>query len=64
MFIMKIAVWGTGYIANEYMKRKSYHLNDEIVAFIDNNNSLWGKEFYDVEIVSPNELEKIKFDRL
>lgn len=61
---MKIAVWGTGRTADEYMKRKAFHLNDEIVAFIDNNNSLWGKEFYGVRISAPDELEKIEFDRL
>ena len=42
---MKVIVWGTGYFANEYVERKSYHIDDEIIAFVDNNKNLWGKEF-------------------
>lgn len=61
---MKIIVWGTGYFANEYVERKSYHIDDEIIAFTDNNKSLWGKKFKQKEIISPKQLEQIEFDRL
>lgn len=61
---MKVIVWGTGYFANEYVERKSYHIDDEIIAFVDNNKNLWGKNFKEKEIISPKQLEQIEFDRL
>lgn len=61
---MKIIVWGTGYWANEYVIRKSYHLYDDILAFTDNNSDLWGKQFQNLEIIPPDELKQLEFDRL
>lgn len=61
---MKIIVWGTGYWANEYVIRKSYHLDDQILAFTDNNSDLWGKQFQNLEIIPPYELKQLEFDRL
>jgi len=62
--IMKLVVWGTGYIATEFIYRKSYHINDEIVCFVDNNKNMWGKKFANIDVISPNKLEEIDFDRL
>ena len=62
--LMRIIVWGTGHIANEYVKRKSYHLQDKIIAFVDNNKDLWGGKFKDIDIIPPKLLECLKFDRL
>ena len=61
---MKIIVWGTGYWANEYVIRKSYHLYDDILAFTDNNSDLWGKQFQNLEIIPPDELKQLEIDRL
>lgn len=61
---MKIVVWGTGRIADEYMKRKAYHINDDIIAFVDNNEDLWGGEFRNRSILPPCELDRKEFDRL
>lgn len=61
---MKIVIWGTGYLASQYMERKSYHVNDEVVAFVDNNYAVWGDRFFDIVIVPPDKLEELEFDRL
>ncbi len=61
---MRIVVWGTGYFANEFVERKSYHLDDEIVAFVDNNENVWGQKFKGTDIISPKQLAQINFDRL
>lgn len=61
---MRIIVWGTGDLANEFIKRKSYYLQDNIIAFVDNNNKLWGKKFNKKDIISPKQLQQMEFDRL
>lgn len=61
---MRIVVWGTGYIANEYMERGCYRINDEVIAFVDNNRSLWGQKYKGIKIVSPDELQNLNFGRL
>lgn len=61
---MKIIVWGTGYFANEYVERKSYHVDDDIIAFVDNNENVWGQKFKGRDIIEPKKLQQIKFDQL
>lgn len=61
---MKIIVWGTGGVANEYVCRKAYHRYDEIIAFVDNNRNLWGQKYKDGHIIAPDELRYKQFDRL
>jgi hypothetical protein len=60
---MKILVWGTGAAAEEFFTIAA--VNDiEIVACIDNNCRLWGKEFHGRPILSPAELSPCSCDRL
>ena len=61
---MRIVVWGTGYFANEFVERKSYHIDDNIIAFVDNNENVWGQKFKGTDIISPKQLAQINFDRL
>ena len=61
---MRIIVWGTGNLANEYMKRKYYHFKDHVVAFVDNNKENWGKSFWGINIISPEKLEEFIYDKL
>lgn len=61
---MKLIVWGVGYIATEFTYRKSYHPNDEIIYYVDNNKNMWGKKFAGMDVISPTQLEQIDFDRL
>lgn len=61
---MNIVVWGTGQIADAYVRRKAYHINDTIVAFTDNNKALWGGSIWGCRILAPMELLEKEFDRL
>ncbi|MDE5699944.1 MAG: FkbM family methyltransferase [Lachnospiraceae bacterium] len=61
---MKIIVWGTGQIAGGYLIRRAYHVNDEIIAFTDNNKMLWGQKYENYTILAPDELCDKEFDRL
>lgn len=61
---MKVVIWGTGY--REQLLEDYFKENIEIVAFVDNNKSNWGKAIRvrerEVLIVSPNHLKDLSFD--
>ncbi len=62
---MRILCFGAGYFGNEFLKEylpKGKAYGDEIVAFIDNNEERWGKEFEGYPIISPNEIKATEFD--
>lgn len=61
---MRVIVWGTGYIAREYIQRKTYHLNDEIICFVDNDRNKWGTKFENLDVISPDMVNEIEFDRI
>lgn len=56
---MKILVFGTGRI---YQKRKSQIQNNQIVAFIDNNQQLWGKQIDGIIVTKPDEVQQLDYD--
>lgn len=49
----KIIVWGTGADAKKFLKVVGA---EEISYFADNNDKLWGKEFFGKRILSPEEV--------
>ncbi len=61
---MKTVIWGMGGMMESYMMRKGLHHGNELVAFVDNNTSLWGKNFLHVPVLSPEELKGTEFDQV
>lgn len=62
---MRVAFWGAGKMAHEFMKEYQYKKDmykDFIIGFFDNNKNLWGKETEFGVIKSPMELKEIEID--
>lgn len=59
---MKIIVFGVGKV---YQDNKKYiPVTDEIVAFVDNNDSLWGVEIDGVTVHKPDDILSLTFDKI
>lgn len=60
----KIAViWGTGGTAINFLKVQALHGDYNIIAFVDNDYSKWGKRFWNnILIIEPNALKNIVYD--
>ena len=58
----RIAVFGTGALYQKRKKKLNSIKNIEICAFIDNNETLWGKNLDGAPIMSPQELDSIQWD--
>lgn len=56
---MKLLIFGTGLY---YQNRKENFINEDIVAFVDNNSSKWGTSFEDREIISPERICEMDYD--
>lgn len=59
---MRIVIWGMGNSMQAFLNKKGLYKNDKIVAFIDNNQLLWGKSFQNIPILSPAELGGVDYD--
>ena len=58
----KIVVFGAGAF---YHNRKNYILPDiRIIAFIDNNYKLHGKELDGVPVIGPDDIHQISYDKI
>lgn len=59
---MKIVVFGTGII----YKKKVKYLTEEtqIVAFLDNNEKLWGTQVDGIKVYSPNDIPLLDYDKI
>lgn len=62
---MKIVFWGVGEFAtniyNKIIGNRSLYA-DEYICFCDSNSLVWGKDFFDIKIIAPDELERKEFD--
>ena len=59
---MRIIVFGTGVFCENRINCIENKV--EIVAFIDNNASLWGKKKKEVFILSPSSVKELQYDRI
>lgn len=59
---MRIVIFGTGKIYQEC--KENLNNDDEIIAFLDNSADKWGKKLDGVLIYKPQELKKIKYDKI
>ncbi len=59
---MRIVLFGIGQIYKE--KKKFISVADEIVGFLDNNQSLWGKTIEGIVVYPPEKVHEIFFDQI
>lgn len=59
---MRVVVFGVG----RYYQKRKQKLRErvEIIAFIDNDSSLWGNKIDEVEVFSPEQISSIAYDRI
>lgn len=61
----KFLIWGTGSRARKNYKIAMYSgifNNNQLIAFIDNDNSKWGKKIEEFPIIPPFKIENIIYD--
>ena len=57
----KIVVFGIGtHISRLY---KLWDFSNHVLCYVDNNSSLWGNEFMGKKIISPSEINNIKYNK-
>lgn len=59
--IMKIIIFGTGVF---YAYRQDVFLEDEIVAFIDNDKNKWYQEIDNIPVLPPNHIKEVSYDKI
>ena len=60
--MQKVVIFGTGHVGKAIYRKFIESKEHEIVAFIDNNPYMVGKDYKGIRIFSPSEYEKIQFD--
>ena len=61
--MVKAIVWGTGLLANNFMRLRIYNNNVyEVLYFVDNDCSKQGKSFYGKKVISPKEIKNIDYE--
>lgn len=62
---MKLVIWGLGKTLSHFLEFKKGYISDyELVAFVDNNEELWGTYRYGIPVISPQKLAVTDFDRI
>ncbi|MDE7131955.1 MAG: 4Fe-4S cluster-binding domain-containing protein [Lachnospiraceae bacterium] len=56
---MNIAIWGTGSIGKYILKQIRNNEAYDVSYFVDSNRKLWGEKIEGVEVISPEQLQKI-----
>ena len=62
---MQLIIWGIGrYYTNRKDELSDYLQTEKIniVAFCDSNRELWGQRIDGIQVLSPDEIQKIYFD--
>lgn len=63
--MLSLILWGTGggsVRTREYLSKYIEPLNIMISAYVDNNSDMWGKYFFEKEIISPQMVENYTYD--
>lgn len=63
---LKIAIWGTGEVAKEYMQLYAKRMKPliQVVGFVDSDIEKQGKCFYNYPIVAPDHIQELEADRI
>lgn len=58
----KVVIWGTGGSARDFLNKKGFYRDFEIVAFTDNDSKIWNTEYSGFKVIAPSELQDIAYD--
>lgn len=62
---MKLLIFGTGKIASEVLYGIDNILKSvDIVGFVDNDDTKYGKEFYSRKIYHPGQIQEVEYDKI
>lgn len=61
---MNIAIWGTGNVGKYIYQKVADNKNYIVQYFIDSNAVLWGTKVNGIEVISPEQLQKVFSDEL
>jgi hypothetical protein len=64
---MRVVYWGIGKFFHDAKRRMDMFVDafrDEVAAFVDNNSRLWGTFFDGKIVMSPQNIKKVKWDRV
>lgn len=56
---MRLLIFGTGQF---FQKRKDSFSEEEIVAFVDNDEKKWGQTFEGLQVISPSNIQTMNYD--
>ena len=57
----KTVIFGFG---QYYQRRKMIFKNENVIAILDNNKSIWGKHIDDIEVCSPDTIKQLNYDNV
>src|SRR5690554_3682141 len=57
---MRIIIFGTGESVGKFLPKVQKTI--EIIAFTDNNPSMWGKKYNNIKIINPDQLIELEYD--
>jgi len=58
----KAIVWGTGGTARDFLDKKGFYRDFEIIALVDNDSQKWGKRYFGYLVIEPQELNNMEYD--
>lgn len=58
----KIVIWGVGGTVRDFLNKKGFYREFEIMAFTDNNPNTWHKEYDGIKVIEPSELQNMVYD--
>lgn len=58
----KVIIWGAGGTARDFLNKRGFYRNFEIIAFTDNSPKTWHKEFCGFKVIEPLELLNMVYD--
>lgn len=61
---IKIIIWGTGWATEQFHQWRRYHWNYDVVAYIDNDQTKWYREYRGKTIFPPEEIKELEFEKI
>ncbi len=58
----KVIIWGLGGTLRSFLDKKGLCRDLDIVAFTDNNSSMWHKKYNGIQVIEPKEIQNIEYD--
>ena len=62
--IKQAIIWGLGGTTRDFLDKKGFHRDLDIIAFTDNNHSLWNTAYKGIPVIPPSELKNMGYDAI